>query len=102
MKHLLLLGCVLLVGCQSPSWMVERVKIGMSEKEVRGKLGKPASRIENPDGSVTMNYVLAENWAASLTAPYSVRLVDGKVASVQRDGPGQQNRTIVTPVVVPH
>lgn len=67
----------------------------MTEPEVEKILGRGA-RTQNPDGSVSLNYTLRENWAGSINAGYQVRLVDGKVVSSGRDTPPvtEQPKTI--------
>jgi hypothetical protein len=71
----------------------------MGESEVVKILGQPASRAESKDGSVTLYYTLNENGLGSINAPYSVKLVTGKVDSYGRDGASTTSQP--TPVIVP-
>ncbi|HTY86242.1 MAG TPA: outer membrane protein assembly factor BamE [Candidatus Acidoferrum sp.] len=85
----LLLAALLAAGCQTSSKQMNKVHLGMTEAQVVKVLGTPASRAESKDGSLTLYYTLRENMVGSLNAPYSVRLVAGKVDFYGRDNAAQ-------------
>jgi outer membrane protein assembly factor BamE (lipoprotein component of BamABCDE complex) len=103
MKFLLFaLAALFLAGCidvVTPSTQINKVHLGMSEAEVIKILGQPVSKAENKDGSTTLYYTLREIWGSINAAPYSVKLVNGKVDSYGRDA-GQRTSEPM-PVIVP-
>ncbi len=99
-KFIVLALAVMMTGCQTPSSQLNKVHLGMSETDVIKILGQPASIAENHDGK-TLYYTLRENGLGSLNAPYSVKLVGGKVDSYGRDSgaTGQQPMPVIIPMV---
>jgi len=94
------LAALLLAGCHTPSTQLNYVHLGMNEAEVIKILGQPVSMAESKDGGKTLYYELAEGSKSGADpAPYSVKLVNGKVDSYGRDG-GQKTSEPM-PVVVP-
>src|SRR5262245_44251548 len=83
---------ILLTGCQTSSTAINKIQPGMSERDVVSILGQPKARINNADGSTTLEYTLNESRVQSLHAPYFVRMVDGKVESYGRES-GHTERT---------
>ena len=66
--NLLIIGlaALLAAGCQTPSTLLNKVHLGMSEAEVVKILGQSASMAESKDGSKTLYYTLRENMGQSI------------------------------------
>ncbi len=102
---ILILGFAV-IGCAT-SGTISRVKIGMTRGEVVEIMGNPVS-VSAISSTEYLNYKLSETDGDAfygLTAPYFVRLINGKVESYGRSGdfgspktPTVKIETYVTPV----
>ena len=84
MKLIALLSCLAASGCATAS-RINCVDTGMTKKQVISCMGQPTS-ISAMGDTQFLNYALLESFGATVTTPYAVQLVGGRVVSYGRQG----------------